>query len=540
MNGQKLIDTLLKLVAAPSVTGSPGERDMAMLLRELLLEIGYFRDHPDQISLLPIADDSLGRSVVCALLRGAGDSPKTTILLSHYDVVGIEDYGLLADCAWQPQELGRRLQSVPLPDEAARDLESGDYLFGRGVMDMKFGIALHLELLRQAAESGRLSGNILFLSVPDEEANSVGMLSAVPELLRLQLQGLQFIGAVNSEPFFPAWPGDATHYIYTGTVGKLLPLVFCRGEQTHAGEPFAGLNPDLMLSAVVRQIECNPTLSETVLGATSPPPVCLKMRDLKNDYSVQTPNAAYAYFNLITLGRAPADWLAILKGLVQAAMKEAVAIAHNAAADWLAISGIRASALPDWNPPVLTYAELLALCARSAAMNPSDLSARIISSLTAIDLREATAEFLHKLLEYCPIRGPLAVIALAPPYYPHSSLDDSPANRKMHETAALVVARARQEHGVELVHAPFFPALSDMSYLRLSPTVDPAAVAIDMPLWGTRYRVPLEEIRQLNIPVINIGPQGQDAHRFTERLYLPYSLNVVPDLLRYAVELLLP
>ena len=132
------------------------------------------------------------------------------------------------------------------------------------------------------------------------------------------------------------------------------------------------------------------------------------------------------------------------------------------------------------------------------------------------------------------------MITLAPPYYPHSSLDDSPADRKMRETAALVVAHAHQEHGVELVHAPFFPALSDMSYLRLSPSVDPAAVAINTPLWGTRYRVPLEEIRQLDLPFINIGPQGKDAHRFTERLQLPYSLNVVPDLLRHAVKLLLP
>jgi len=538
MNRQRLFETLLKLVAVPSITGSTGEAAMAKVLFELLMEIDYFRAHPSLVSLIPVTNDPCNRSAVCALLKGAGDTPKTVILLSHYDVVGIEDYGLLADCAWQPRELERRLRSVSLTDEAARDLKSGDYLFGRGVMDMKFGIALHLELLRQAAESGRVGGNILLLSVPDEEANSLGMLSAVPELLQLQSQGLQFTGAVNSEPFFPAWPGDPTRYIYTGTVGKLLPLVFCRGEQTHAGEPFAGLNPDLMLSAVVRQLECNPTLAETRLGLTSPPPVCLKMRDLKNDYSVQTPAAAYAYFNLITLGREPADWLTILKELVQAAMQEVVGSARHTAADWLAISGIRAS-LPDWNPPVLTSSELLALCARSVALNPAELTARLISGLTAIDLREATAEFLQKLLSYCPLRGPLAVIALAPPYYPHSSLDDSPVDRKMRETAALVVARAGQKHGVELVHAPFFPALSDMSYLRLSPGVDPAAVAINTPLWGARYRVPLEEIRLLNIPFINIGPQGKDAHRFTERLQLPYSLSVVPDLLRHAVELLL-
>ena len=160
-----------------------------------------------------------------------------------------------------------------------------------------------------------------------------------------------------------------------------------------------------MLSAVVRQIECNPALSETRLGATSPPPVCLKICDLKSDYSVQTPAAAYAYFNLITLSREPTEWLTILKELVQTAIKEAVDSARHAATDWLAISGIRTFALPGWNPPVLTASELLALCARSAAMNPADLAARIVSGLTAPDLREATAEFIQKLLDHCPIRG---------------------------------------------------------------------------------------------------------------------------------------
>ncbi len=316
-----------------------GELEMATLLNDLLSEIDYFRAHPDQVSLIPTADDPPGRAAVCALLEGDRSSRNTVIILSHYDVVNVADYGLLRDYAWQPHELRRRLESVPLPDDAARDVQSGDYLFGRGVMDMKFGIALHLELLRQFDESGHCPGNILFLSVPDEEANSAGMLSAVPELLRLQEQGLRFAGAINSEPFFPAYPGDTTRYIYTGTVGKLLPMVFCQGQQTHAGEPFSGLSPDLMLSMVVQQVEFNLELVETNLGTISAPPVCLKMCDLKKDYSVQTPAAAYAYFNLITLGRAPAACLDTLKVLVQTAMRRAATMAGRASADWHARAG---------------------------------------------------------------------------------------------------------------------------------------------------------------------------------------------------------
>jgi arginine utilization protein RocB len=571
MNSQRLLDTLLKLVAVPSISGSAGELAMAQTLRNLLLTMDYFRDHPKQVSLLPAAGDSLGRSAVCALFEG-DRSRSTVVLLSHYDVVETSGYGLLQEFAWQPDELQRRLQTVPLPDEAVRDLGSGDYLFGRGVMDMKFGIALHLELLRQWSEAGCFPGNILFLSVPDEEANSIGMLSAVPELLRLKEGGLDFQGAINSEPFFPAYPGDTARYIYTGTVGKLLPLVFCSGRQTHAGEPFSGLNPDLMLSMVVQMIETNPTLAETSLGSTSAPPVCLKMSDLKEDYSVQTPAAAYAYFNLITLDREPAACLEAIKQLVQAAMREAAGITRRASVAWHAQSGAGASAAPAWDPPVFTFQELLEICSRSTGDSPEVLTRKITGGLAAVSLQEATARCVQHLLSYCPIQGPLAVIALAPPYYPHSSLGDGrplpspasrpspsawtaacgtqgpaegldaaddPGDRRMRKVSSQVAARARERHGVQLVEAPFFPALSDMSYLRLGPGSDSRPVAANTPLWNVRYQVPLEAIQRLNIPFINIGPQGKDAHRFTERLYLPYSLQVVPDLLRYAVKLLL-
>jgi len=40
----------------------------------------------------------------------------------------------------------------------------------------------------------------------------------------------------------------------------------------------------------------------------------------------------------------------------------------------------------------------------------------------------------------------------------------------------------------------------------------------------------------LDLPVLNIGPYGKDAHKFTERLHLPYWHNVAPQLLKFAVE----
>jgi len=46
----------------------------------------------------------------------------------------------------------------------------------------------------------------------------------------------------------------------------------------------------------------------------------------------------------------------------------------------------------------------------------------------------------------------------------------------------------------------------------------------------------MKEMQSLGLPVINLGPSGEDAHKKTERLRLGYSLDILPELLRYAVK----
>lgn len=71
------MDTLLQLAAAPGITGSAGEAAMGRAICDPLMKMDYFRDRPGQVSLLPVAGDPCGRSVVCALLEGsrAGRGP---------------------------------------------------------------------------------------------------------------------------------------------------------------------------------------------------------------------------------------------------------------------------------------------------------------------------------------------------------------------------------------------------------------------------------------------------------------------------------
>ncbi|MDK2846319.1 MAG: hypothetical protein PWR18_921, partial [Synergistales bacterium] len=62
-------------------------------------------------------------------------------------------------------------------------------------------------------------------------------------------------------------------------------------------------------------------------------------------------------------------------------------------------------------------------------------------------------------------------------------------------------------------------------------------VGENLPGWGKLYRFPEKDLLKLDIPVLNLGPFGKDAHKNTERIHLPYSLEVYPRLLKEAVRL---
>ncbi|WP_155241950.1 hypothetical protein [Clostridium pasteurianum] len=43
-------------------------------------------------------------------------------------------------------------------------------------------------------------------------------------------------------------------------------------------------------------------------------------------------------------------------------------------------------------------------------------------------------------------------------------------------------------------------------------------------------------IKNLNIPAINYGCYGKDAHKWTERVYKPYSFDILPKLILSTVD----
>ncbi len=368
------------------------------------------------------------------------------------------------------------------------------------------------------------------------------MLQAVRFLLRLREErGLAYLGAINTDYTTARYVGDNHRYIYTGTIGKLLPSFLVIGRESHVGEPFSGVDANLLAAELIGDLSMNPALCDHVRGQSAPPPVTLHAADLKAHYDVQLPFAAYFYLNVLTLDATPDRLLETLRQRATEALARTLARIDTAEREWIATLG-NANWQPRATPrsgSVLTWRELRAGCAEklgeeavSAALN--DTWRRLPDG---IDSRERSMRQAHALWTLSGREGPAIILYYSPPYYPHIAASPCP----LHEAVAGV---ATAHPDLNLSVEEFYPFISDMSYLRLDATDGVAALTDNMPVWraagaaarNSDYTLPLTEIAALDLPVVNFGPYGAGAHQRGERLVMSYSFETLPRLLLETIE----
>ncbi|MCD8339900.1 MAG: M20/M25/M40 family metallo-hydrolase, partial [Burkholderiales bacterium] len=247
--------------------------------------------------------DDLGRKAVLALYRTPLKTDRTVLLTGHFDVVSAEVYGKLKDIAFDPELCTKEISSLALPPSVRADLESGNWLFGRGTMDMKYGLATFMLAINAAATEADVPVNILFLAVPDEEGNSAGMRGALPAFEKfISEEKLNVVAGLSGEPCFittNAQDEEVRPY-WTGTIGKIMPFVFCIGKESHVNDYFQGFNAALLCAWVVESLEGAKDFLKADAQYQFPPPACLYMATLRKEYSVTLPSKAVAYFNVLT------------------------------------------------------------------------------------------------------------------------------------------------------------------------------------------------------------------------------------------------
>ncbi len=533
-------DLTLALVRIPSLTNSAGETHFARQLADQLAAWPYFARHPTQLCCQRTLNDSHERYNLFALVRGA--SAKTIILAGHYDVVSSENYGALQAWAYDPEALLPRLIEAltlshqPADRLALADLQSGDFLPGRGSLDMKSGLAAGLAVLQRAAALAEpLPYSLLFVTTPDEEQASHGMRSVVQQLPALAAEwALDPVAAINLDSGTDEGDGKGGQVVFMGSVGKLLPAVYIVGRATHAGLPFGGINATVLAAAVTQRIECNVRLTDTVAGETSPAPVCLKQTDLKEHYDVTTPAATWSYYNLLTHGRAAALVFADFLAEVRTALDEMCAQLRARASQYGAQSGQTVD-LPDVTPRVLTFAQLRAHALDHDPVGATAALAAVEQQFAAdptVNRPDYSRRIFHALWKHSGLAGPAAVVGFAAVHYPAVYVGPSTAGeRRLRQVIEQQAAAVAQELQTPIKLRNFFPGISDMSFLGGNlPAADALLVNANTPP-RLLQRDASDPILSLNLPTVNIGPWGRDYHQRTERVYMPYSFGVLPELI---------
>ena len=473
----------LTLTSWPSVTGTAGEAAFAPRLADYLE--GF-----DRVWTEPLPGDAAGRSNVFALKRGR--ERKTIVLTGHFDVVPVEDYGDLKPLAFEsgkllPELIARLKRSGENP-LALADFMSGEFLPGRGLLDMKAGLAAGIA----AIEAYQGDGNLLFVAVSDEEDRSAGARAAAPLIKKIaREEDLDIALVINLDAISDQGDGGSGRVVALGSIGKQLLTAFVIGKETHACYPQDGANAAYLAAELVTEFELAAELAEVSGDEIAAPPTALHAKDLKMGYNVTTPAQAWVYWNTLQHWRTAAEVLDIGLMLARRAMA-------------------RAARKVERDIPVMTYAEL---AARAPKVE--------LAALSHLDLPERAKLMTAKAWAKSGLSGPAVVLGFGAIPYPAVSLSDAALE-------ATIMAAAK---GFGLGSVRYFPGISDMSFLGEA-SGDLAVAAANTPIWGTGFIMP----EAAGYPCINIGPWGRDYHHWLERLHASYAFETLPRVLLAVIE----
>ncbi|AQQ54254.1 M20/M25/M40 family metallo-hydrolase [Planococcus lenghuensis] len=523
----KLQQLVCELVSWQSVSLTEGEEVFPYKLKEKMEAIPYFQENPEHLELGQV---NWGRQYLTALYKHA-DVAETIVLISHFDTVGTEEYGDLEELAYYPEALTAAFKNVPgeLYADALADLKSGEYLFGRGIMDMKAGLALHMAMIEKAAAE-QWPINLVLITVPDEEVNSAGMRYGTQKLLYLARHyQLEYVLFLNAEPVFPMQPGDENHYVYTGSIGKILPSALFYGRETHVGSPLAGISSSYISTYLTRLMEWNPAFRETDHGESTPLPVTIMQQDLKQGYSAQTPYRTSAYYNVIVMKKDADDVLEQF----EAVAREAAANCNQDYLDMCMREGIQ----PVGEVSVLRFDELVEYATGKFGR---DYVKDILTDTVmhpGWDVREKSMHITDVLLINCQELTPAIVLLFAPPFYPPVNSTGDPLVQACVEQ---ITENARSKFGLAITQAHYFNGMSDLSYVNYGDRGDGWIVyENNTPIYGDDYSIPFETMKRLNAPVMNVGPFGKDAHKRSERLHKRNAFDEMPVLLEDMIKTIL-
>lgn len=234
MRREEIVQTLLNVVAIPSVTGAEGDvqRYIAQFLESDGLTVNSFLSSPEEIADYvthvgeqPSFDD---RPSIVATRKGRGGG-KSLMIGGHVDTVPVEDRS-----KWQHPPEGEVV---------------GERIYGLGSTDMKGGVVAAMMVPRILHDLGiELAGDLFVNTVVGEEDGGLGTMSTI-------LQGYRPDGVVITEP--------TSQRVGVASGGSLVFRITVTGKAAHGAnrndgvsaiEKFIPIFQDLLAWEAERQI----------------------------------------------------------------------------------------------------------------------------------------------------------------------------------------------------------------------------------------------------------------------------------------------
>jgi arginine utilization protein RocB len=289
-----------------------------------------------------------------------------------------------------------------------------------------------------------------------------------------------------------------------------------------------------MASELTRLFDLNTDFCDLCEGQRGVPPSCLKQADLKELYNVSTPAYAASFFNLEILNSKTDDLIQRVKAVAVQAFRNAIDLYYKRADEYRKAGDGRFFAELSFETRVVTYGELLAEVRKiSGDAFDKHIKGKIREwEKAGRDKQTISIYIVRELLDFYQDKNPVIVIGFAPPYYPARFPDLSrPEYQRLYENVDAMIAQAQADYGVHLEKYKFF-GVSDFSYIECGDREGIGTVAENLLGLGETYQFPAEALSRLAIPGIVFGCWGKDAHKFTERVQVPYSFGMLPALVR--------
>ena len=542
---ERIYKRLKEMVAIDSVSCSVKEQDIANYFYEFFASLPYYKTRKEQFGLYKIPNDAFGRTVPYALLLG--NSRNTVVSMGHIDVVGTESYSELSKKAYEiGEDLEKALAAKDMSLEARADMNSGEWIWGRGVADMKGGHAVHMSLFEeyaQMAEKGELPGNLLYIAVPDEESYSVGMREGASIILDLKKKyDLDFKLLLDPEP--TNLRGDA-QVMSIGSVGKMMPVVMVQGVTAHVGHCFNGISPLGILAGIYNRTNISLEFSDTYKGEATVPPTWTNFRDMKELYDVSIPFRASGYFTFLSFDTTPEQVMQKLKVISKEVLDQNVQNLDNVYQEYKKRDKFAHMDKISYDTKVFTYEDLLKELLDKDKVgfekfyNDEYKKIGDLISSGKLNYPDATIKMMGTVLNYADLKQPLVLLGFAPPYYPaiHGDLIKGKENMgtKAYE---FVKSVSESKYGQKMDVENYFMGISDASYSAMDHPFDYNKFSANTPMWGDLYSLDFKAIEEIGIPAVIYGPIGKEYHQWTERVNKKSLFQTVPAVTRELFDFL--